>query len=57
MGACNQYMRKGGSWNTVCQSSDKGNSDDGVEIINDVWEKGTGTDIGDHNTEVPEDIQ
>lgn len=41
----------------ICQSSDNGNGDDGVEIINDVWEKETGTDIGNHNPEVPEDIQ
>lgn len=31
--------------------------DDGVEIINDIrQEKETGTDIGDHNSEVPQDI-
>jgi len=43
--------------NRICRSSDKENDDDGVEIINDVWEKEKGTDIGDHNSEVPEDIQ
>lgn len=32
-----------------------GGDDDGVEIINDCWEE-AGTNIGDHNTEVPEDI-
>lgn len=41
----------------ICQSSDKENGDDGVEIINDVWEQETGTDIRNHNPEVPEDIQ
>jgi len=31
--------------------------DDGVEIINDIrQEKETGTDIGNHNSEVPQDI-
>lgn len=40
----------------ICRSSDTENGDDGVEIINDVWKK-TGTNIGNHNSEIPEDIQ
>lgn len=31
--------------------------EDGVEILNDTAEEETGTDIGDHHSEVPEDIQ
>ena len=30
--------------------------EDGVEIVNDTEEEETGTDFGDHHTEVPEDI-
>lgn len=34
-----------------------GPDDDGVEIINDVQEEKAGADLGDHHSEIPEDIQ